>query len=126
MHYFRVMDKRVLVVEDEETVRTLMQCILKQKGFSVETAVDGQDGIEHLTDASYDVMVLDLMMPRVSGMGVLQYLADADPGMINRTVVATAYPGALASEELQRVCRVIRKPFELSTLLDAVEACGAA
>jgi len=94
-------------------------------GFEVETASDGQEGIDHLAGASYDVLVLDLMMPRVNGLGVLQYLDGADPELIRHTVIATAYPGALASDQLQRVCRVIRKPFELTTLLDAIEACAA-
>jgi CheY-like chemotaxis protein len=119
-------ERRVLVVEDEESIRLLMRRLLLQQGFTVETATDGQEGIDRLSDSSYDVMVLDLMMPRVSGLGVLQYLDTADPDMIRRTVVATAYPGALAADELKRVCRVIRKPFELTTLLDAVEACRVA
>ena len=118
--------KRVLVVEDEENIRVLMRRFLSHEGFKVETAMDGQDGIEHLAESQYDVMVLDLMMPRVSGLGVLQYLDNADPEMIRHTVIATAYPGVAASAELDRVCRVIRKPFELTALLEAIEACAAA
>jgi CheY-like chemotaxis protein len=118
--------RRVLVIEDEESIRLMMRRFLLQQGFEVETASDGQDAIDHLSGDGYDALVLDLMMPRVSGVGVLRYLDGADPSMIPRTVVATAYPGALAADELQRVGRVIRKPFELSALLEAVEACIAA
>ena len=119
------MERRVLVVEDEDTIRTMMRTFLTRRGFAVETAVDGQEGIEQLTDSSYDVLILDLMMPRVSGLGVLQYLERAHPDMIGHTVVATAYTGAVPAEQLKRVCRVIRKPFKLEELLDAIESCAA-
>ena len=119
------MERRVLVVEDEDNIRSLMQRFLTRQGFAVETACDGQDGIEQLTGTTYDVLVLDLMMPRVSGLGVLQYLDRTRPDMINHTVVATAYTGALPDDQLKRVCRVIRKPFQLHELLDAIESCAA-
>lgn len=119
------MERRVLVVEDEDNIRSMMRTFLTRHGFAVETAVDGQEGIEQLGDANFDVLVLDLMMPRVSGLGVLQYLDRAHPDMINRTVIATAYTGVLPADELKRVCRVIRKPFELEELLDAIESCAA-
>ena len=118
--------KRVLVIEDEENIRLMIRRFLLQQGFEVETAIDGQDAIDHLSDDGYDAVVLDLMMPRVSGIGVLHYLDGADPSMIARTVIATAYPGAVANSDLKRVCRVIRKPFELTDLLEAVQACVAA
>jgi CheY-like chemotaxis protein len=118
--------RRVLVVEDEENIRMLMRRFLSHEGFTVETAIDGKDGIDRLAaDSAYDVMVLDLMMPRVSGLGVLQYLEEANPAMIAHTVVATAYPGVLPPDQLGRVCRIIRKPFELTALLEAIEACAA-
>ena len=119
------MGKRVLVVEDEDHIRSMMRTFLARQGFAVETAVDGQEGIEHLTDAVYDVLVLDLMMPRVSGLGVLQFLDRAHPDMIRRTVIATAYTGSVSDDQLKRVCRVIRKPFHLEELLDAIDSCAA-
>jgi CheY-like chemotaxis protein len=120
------MERRVLVVEDEDTIRSLMQTFLGMRGFEVSTAADGQEGIERLSDdPGFDVLVLDLMMPRVSGLGVLQHLDRTHPAMIGRTVVATAYPGVLSDPELKRVFRVVRKPFQLDELLDAVESCAA-
>jgi CheY-like chemotaxis protein len=119
------MDRRVLVVEDEDNIRSLMKTFLTRKGFAVATAIDGQEGIEQLSAAAFDVLVLDLMMPRVSGQGVLQFLDRTRPEMISHTVVATAYTGALPIEEMKRVCRVIRKPFELDELLLAIQSCAA-
>lgn len=125
MHSKDQMERRVLVVEDEDNIRSMMRTFLTRQGFAVETAADGQEGIERISDASYDVLVLDLMMPRVSGLGVLQYLDRTHPDLINRTVIATAYTGALPADQLRRVCRVIRKPFQLEDLLEAVESCAA-
>lgn len=115
----------MLVVEDEDNIRAMMRTFLTRQGFAVETAVDGQEGIEQLMEAKYDVLILDLMMPRVSGLGVLQFLDRAHPDMIRHTVVATAYTGAVSADQLNRVCRVIRKPFQLEELLEAIESCAA-
>ena len=120
------MERRVLVVEDEESIRSLMSRFLTRQGFDVATAADGQEGIERLEgDKDFDVLILDLMMPRVSGLGVLQFLDTAHPELIGRTVVATACTGALPADQLKRVCRVIRKPFQLDELLDAIQSCAA-
>ena len=72
----------------------------------------------------YAVVVLDLMMPRIDGFGVIKYLRDRAPSLFDRTIVMTAF-GAMAAE---RVCppviRFIQKPFDIARLLD--EAMDAA
>jgi CheY-like chemotaxis protein len=117
---------RVLVAEDDAPVRVLMHHMLTRSGFQVETAVDGEDAIEKLTSEKFDGLVLDLMMPRTDGFGVLQHLVKNNPNMIARTVVATAYPRDAAKAQLTEVCRVIIKPFDATQLVEAVRECVGA
>jgi CheY-like chemotaxis protein len=58
---------RVLVVDDDEVIRRLIAVNLQLEGFDVETAVDGQDCLDKVTDIDPDVITLDVMMPRLDG-----------------------------------------------------------
>ena len=58
---------RVLVVDDDEVIRRLIAVNLQLEGFDVETAVDGQDCLERVSEIDPDVITLDVMMPRLDG-----------------------------------------------------------
>src|SRR5438309_9533278 len=118
-----LMPGRVLVVDDEEPIRILIQRLLSKHGFSVETAQDGAAAIDKIAHENFDAVVLDLMMPRIDGFTVLRQLIDSDPGLVSRTVVATAYPKDVASRQLDEVCQVIIKPFDTKELVGAFEDC---
>jgi CheY-like chemotaxis protein len=118
------MSGRVLVVDDEESIRTLIDRLLTKHGFTVETASDGQWAIEKIARGDFDAIVLDLMMPRVDGLSVIHHMIETNPDLLSRTVVATAF--ARDANQLQQVCRVIVKPFDTSELIAAVRECVAA
>jgi PleD family two-component response regulator len=65
---------KILVVDDDEDSRTLLAHLLKREGYEVATAIDGQDAVEKLPDASIDVLLLDVMMPRMDGFAVCEAL----------------------------------------------------
>jgi DNA-binding response OmpR family regulator len=117
------MPGRVLVVDDEESIRVLIQRLLKKHGFMVETASDGGVALDMLSKDGYDALVLDLMMPRVDGFTVLRQLIATNPDLVSKTIVATAYPKDVARRQLNEVCRVIIKPFDTSELVEAVREC---
>ena len=117
------MPGRVLVVDDEEPIRILIQRLLSKHGFSVETAPDGAAAIDKIAQEDFDAIVLDLMMPRVDGYTVLRQLIASNPQLVSRTVVATAYPRDAANRQLTEVCQVIIKPFDTSELVEAVQEC---
>src|SRR5262249_22743270 len=106
------MPGRVLVVDDEEPIRILMQRLRSKHGYLVETAQDGAAAIDKIAHQKFDAVVLDLMMPRIDGFTVLRQLIDSDPELVSRTVVATAYPKDVANRQLEEVCHVIIKPFD--------------
>ncbi|NTU94691.1 MAG: response regulator, partial [Bacteroidales bacterium] len=59
--------KKILVVEDSITVRTMLKTIIENGGYIVKTAFDGQDGLETLLNESFDLLVTDIEMPRMNG-----------------------------------------------------------
>jgi DNA-binding response OmpR family regulator len=118
-----LMPGRVLVVDDEEPIRILIQRLLSKHGFSVETAQDGAVAIDKIAHEKFDAVVLDLMMPRVDGFTVLRQLIETNPELVARIVVATAYPKDVANRQLDEVCQVIIKPFDTTELIGAVKEC---
>ncbi len=67
---------RVLVVEDEPDLRRVLAQALREAGYAVDEASDGEDGLYKATSWEYDALVLDLMLPRLSGLEVLRRLRD--------------------------------------------------
>lgn len=112
---------RVLVVDDEERIRQLVTHVLRRAGFDPVEATDGQDAIEQLDAEPFEVLVLDLMMPRVDGFGVVDHLIETKPDMVERTVVMTAFPRAAARERLHHLCSIVSKPFDTRELIQLVQ-----
>jgi two-component system alkaline phosphatase synthesis response regulator PhoP len=68
------MDKRVLIVDDDDPIRTMVERVLRRARFDVGSARDGYEAIEKLARNDYRAILLDLMMPRIDGLGVLHFL----------------------------------------------------
>src|SRR5207302_338883 len=68
-------EKRILVVEDDDAIRALLLTILQRRGFKVDTSSNGADAIKRLSDCIYSVILLDMMMPVMSGY---EFLADLE------------------------------------------------
>ena len=110
---------KILVAEDDPGVQTLLNRILIRRGYAVDCACDGAEALKRLAAASYDVVLLDLAMPKVSGVDVLRRLEEEGRSdLLSRIIVVTA---ASTKEigRLQRV-KVLRKPFDLDELMAAI------
>ncbi len=83
-------DQSVLIVDDDPSIRSMLGFIFDDEGFDVREAADGQDAIESLEQDPPDAMVLDLMMPRVDGHGVLRARRDRSLASDTRIVILTA------------------------------------
>jgi len=68
--------KCILVVEDEQDILALYREFLENSGFEVDTATNGEDGLKKMTEGKAQVVLLDIMMPKLDGIGVLQTLKD--------------------------------------------------
>lgn len=68
--------KSVLIVEDEQDIQSLYKEFLTDAGFEVDTASNGEEGLAKISAGKADVVLLDIMMPKIDGIGVLQILKD--------------------------------------------------
>lgn len=82
--------KRILVVDDSITVRELERQLLQARGYAVDVAVDGMDGWNAIRSGSYDLVVTDVDMPRMDGIGLVSLLK-ADPARKDTPVVIVSY-----------------------------------
>lgn len=80
---------RVLVVDDEENLRGLLSKILKDEGFEVETAADGEEGLAKFKAGRYDLTLLDLKLPKLDGMSVLRAVVEHDADAV--VILITAF-----------------------------------
>jgi two-component system, OmpR family, alkaline phosphatase synthesis response regulator PhoP len=64
--------KRVLIVEDEVALCTLYSQVLKDVGYEVDTALEGEEGIKKVTAGNWDVLLLDIMLPKKDGLQILK------------------------------------------------------
>lgn len=113
---------RVLVVDDNDELRDTIALSLSNAGYQVSEATDGEDALEKLDQESFRLMVLDVMMPRVNGLEVLQKLEGKRSGDVPAILVVSQLPhieGALLRFKLPNVS-FLAKPFESGTLLDKV------
>jgi CheY-like chemotaxis protein len=116
---------RILVVDDDEAIRVMVERVLKRERFEVDTARDGFEAIQKLSEKEYGTILLDLMMPRVDGHGVLQFLEKHSPETARSVIVMTAnLPSGRQAASAQPIFRVLSKPFDLQQLIDNVRECA--
>jgi CheY-like chemotaxis protein len=112
---------KVLVVDDDVAIRTLVTRVFARRGDTVESAVDGEAAIECLKHGVFDLVVLDLMMPRTDGFGVLTYLGTLDGARPKVIVMTAAVPGLVDKVPSELVVGVLGKPFDLHALVTLAE-----
>ena len=88
---------RILVVEDRENLRRLVETTLAEEGFQVDAAGDGAQGIELLGGAAYDLILTDLKLPEASGLDLLRAAKRAQPQ--TPVVVFTAFGSVVPSSK---------------------------
>ncbi|HEX2836469.1 MAG TPA: response regulator [Thermoanaerobaculia bacterium] len=115
---------RVLIADDDFSIRQLVCTIVKREGLEVDCVADGAEAIEKLQEHEYAVVLLDLMMPRVDGFGVVEYLRHHPPTHKPVVLVVTAYADQKFKEvDPNIVSGVLRKPFEVAELGTVVRLC---
>ena len=113
--------KRVLIVDDDDAIRTMVERVLRRERYEVDSARDGFEAIEKLSQNDYGAILLDLMMPRVDGLGVLQFLEQNRPELKPAVIVMTANIVAVTDAAREgKVSRVLAKPFDLRDLIHHV------
>ena len=116
------MAKRILVVDDDENILNLERTILEQKGFEVTAAQGGAEALKLLADKTYDLVLLDVMMPEVDGFTVCRKIKEDDRLKDVPVIFLTAKGGgeALAEGFESGAVMYINKPFTANKLLTIV------
>ncbi len=111
----------ILVIEDDREVANTVQAVLKADGYNVVSATNGQDGKRLIESHQPDLIVTDMMMPRLGGFPVLEYLqGKPNPPAV---IMMTANEGSRhkAYAEMLGVVDYLRKPFAMEVLLESVK-----
>ena len=115
---------RVLVVDDEASVRVSLQRYLAGRGHDVETTASGEDALARLRATSYDAVIVDMRMPDLSGEQLFERLRSNDPAHAERVIFTT---GDLVNEQMRRFLDgagrpCVPKPFEFASFDQALPA----
>ena len=115
-----------LVVEDEARIRDLFTQFLKMKGYRVFEAKDGQEAVEAVRQQLFDLVIMDVKMPRVGGIDALRQIRAASPS--TKVLFITGFG---LTEEIEAVLQegmveCIRKPFTFEQLITTVQRITAA
>jgi two-component system, OmpR family, response regulator len=115
--------RRVLVIDDEESIRRMLGSALRQRTLSVDEASDGGGAIALLNENRYSVVLLDLLMPGVDGFHVLEAMGkETNPPVV--LVVSGADRALIDRVDSRLIHGIIRKPFDPVEIADIVQACA--
>lgn len=121
--------KKILVVEDEKDIADVLILSLNKNGYETEAAYDGEEALAKINSKSYDLIILDLMLPKMDGRLVGLKLQESPATRGIPVIVMTAharFKELLESKKEFNVAAYLEKPFPVSTLIEKVkEVLGA-
>ena len=119
------MNKRILIIDDDLYLRDLYQEVLKNAGYEIDTAIDGEEGIEKIKQDGYDLILLDMMLPKIDGLGILTQLSQTQPPPKNGPIILLTNLGhePVIQEALQKgaVAYLIKADITPDQLLSEVK-----
>jgi CheY-like chemotaxis protein len=116
------LEKRILIVDDDDAIRALLITVLRRRGFRLDSARNGIDALERLAACRYALVVLDLMMPRMNGYEVLEHIG-AMPSTTRPFVIVLTAGLELRKFDTSIVIGTIQKPFDIELFVDTVSGC---
>ena len=114
-------NKRILVVDDDETIRTTMKAILEDEGYIVDLAGTGKEAVQKTREKSYNVALLDIRLPDMEGVELLKLMQDSVPR--TRKIMVTGYPSMqnAISALNKNADAYLLKPVDVEKLLNTVK-----
>ncbi len=112
---------KILIVDDDEDICTTLSEILEEEGYEVEYVTSGSNAISKIERNNYDIIITDLIMPRISGMDLLSYIKRDKPD--TEVIMITAF-GSIenAVEAMKRgAAEYIEKPFKLNDIRTSIK-----
>lgn len=118
--------RRVLVVDDDESVRELCKEVLCVAGYEVETAAHGHEGLDMLKNSGYDLVISDVNMPGLGGVELFESATGRYPGLRERFLLMTGDCSFDQKEKASAMnVKCLYKPFRISELINAVDTMMA-
>ncbi len=114
------MAERILVVDDDEFMRSSLQLELEAEGFIVATAKDGMEAIERSREYNFDLIVCDIRMPGIDGLDTLKTIKEVQPMARNMVITGYASPDAPVTALKMKVDDYLLKPFSSEEFLQSV------
>lgn len=109
---------KILVVDDEKSVRDITQAFLTLNGYEVSTAQNGKEAFDELTNNHYDVVITDIQMPLMGGMELLEKISQMTSETITILMTGNAStPSAVSGKPFAHLC----KPFSHNQLIQLVQ-----
>ncbi|MHB0995469.1 MAG: response regulator [Elusimicrobiales bacterium] len=111
----RPADKLVLIVDDDESVRELIEFIVKKEGFRIEKAADGEEALQKARAVNPDLILLDLMLPKYGGFEILRELQADETSGIPIVIITGRYTDRSTSDMIKQepnVREFIEKPVK--------------
>lgn len=105
--------EKILVVDDEQSLREVLSIMLKRAGYVVTGVADGEEAIEHLNKEIFDLVITDLRMPKVDGMEVLKAVKSASPETVVLVITAFATADSAVEAMKQGAYDYLTKPFQV-------------
>lgn len=114
--------RTILVVEDDRSIADLIAEILELEGYVVDVARDGVVALDHLRARPYALVLTDLRLPALDGVGLYRALERSYPHLCQRTIFITGYPLTPETQmfEDRTGAPILRKPFRVEDLLHLV------
>jgi DNA-binding NtrC family response regulator len=111
---------RILIADDEDSYRELLSMQFTRAGYEVHLAADGEEALTHLGKNKFDVVLLDIRMPKVGGIQVLKYISQNCP--TTKSIVLTGFADLELAMEAKQFGAVdfINKPFSLDDVMTSV------
>jgi DNA-binding NtrC family response regulator len=112
---------KILVVDDEDALRTVVSVGLTSKGYNVSTASDGDEAISELQKETFDLVLLDVKMPRMNGFEVLKFIKEKHP--TTKVVMATGLGDLKDAIESKKLGAedFVGKPYDFVDLLTTIK-----
>jgi len=108
--------KRVLIIDDEMSIRDAIQIVLNDYAFETETAANGSEGVERLKQQTFDLVIVDFGLPDIDGIEVLSEAQQLHPHAKYLMITTSPPPAQGPFKEL--TC--LKKPFSIEDLLNSI------
>jgi CheY-like chemotaxis protein len=120
------MRPRILIVENDPTTRETLRRVLELEGCDIDIVVDGEKAVGALAQRRYDVILLDVALPKMSGTDVMEYIASSTPEVLASIVVVTGLEAREIRKLFPDISETLSKPVMPGRLIAAVRRCLAA